>query len=547
MKEVITILMTMTSIEPLIALEHCALPGEEFTVGETLAVSARQGEQCLHAAGDPARVFVTATRRSDELALLPRCAFADMPPMLLACLRMLGMAKGGAVGEGAPIDCDQYADRVHGLQHAWCTARYVQQHGLGPVEDTTHALLRLASEVRALRDTLFELDNTAGVSTARVSAARQRLEQALSGVDAFERTLPAGVRVKRLDDPRGGSLELQCPQTGRTHHLAGLSLAWAMPATLNWTAVGRPRAKAACSASPGETTKAALQPRKKTFVDPEVVEALTTAVASGHELTIGNQLTPSAYAKVKKLLGSLGGRWNSKRQAHVFERDATEVLVHIMGGSITTDRDWEFFATPQPLVQQMLRRAGLQPGWRVREPSAGQGAIALAAAQIVGIDNVLCTEAMPRNAQRLRELGFKVNETDFLLEQPQPLWDAILMNPPFSNHQDARHITHALGFLKPRGVLVAIASPAWQRAHTEVPTQFRALLDELDAEVEDISAGAFRESGTDVATVTITLRAPPPAEQPVKPANAPTPIQAPKVRAPSGLAPDLLSLSLFDD
>lgn len=543
MKEIITQLMGLPGLEPLIALEQCAQPGDEFTVGETLAVSAREGEQCLHAAGDPERVFITTTRRGDELALMPRCAVSDMPTALLSCLRMLGMAARGAVGEGATIDSEQYIGRVQALQHAWCTAHFVQQHGLGPVADTTHALLRVAAALRAQRDTLFELENTANASVARINATRQQLEKTLADVAAFERTLPEGARIKRLDDPRGGSLELQCRQTGRTHYLAGLTLAWTIPPALNWTTSGRSCTRAARRGCAGATA----QPRRQTRVDPDVVDALKTAVTTGQELTIGDQLTPRAYAKVKALLRSLGGRWHSKRQVHVFDRDAEEVLAGIMGGSITTDRDWEYFPTPQPLVQQMLRHAGLRPGWRVREPSAGQGAIALAAAQIVGIASVLCTEAMPRNAQRLRELGFTVNETDFLLEPPQPLWDAILMNPPFSNHQDARHITHALGFLKPGGVLVAIASQAWQRAQTEVPLRFRAMLDELGAEVEDIPAGAFRESGTDVGTAMVSLRAPRAVTQPPGARAIASPRATSGGAAPPVRTDDQLALGLFAD
>jgi hypothetical protein len=187
----------------------------------------------------------------------------------------------------------------------------------------------------------------------------------------------------------------------------------------------------------------------------------------------------------------------------------------------------------------------------VGEPEAGRGAIALAAARIVGKASVDCTEAMPLNAQCLRDLGFKVHEGDFLARPQAPLYDVVLMNPPFSQHQDASHITHALGFLKPGGVLVACASRSWQQATVAKAQAFRALLEERCADIEDVEAGAFRESGTEVATVLIRIEAP----AALLKAETPAAEQAPRTRQDTpattqGQPPKprsvQLTLSLFD-
>ena len=47
-----------------------------------------------------------------------------------------------------------------------------------------------------------------------------------------------------------------------------------------------------------------------------------------------------------------------------------------------------FFPTPPELVQRLLLLTGLEAGMTVLEPQAGSGAIALAAAVVVGKDNV---------------------------------------------------------------------------------------------------------------------------------------------------------------
>ena len=76
------------------------------------------------------------------------------------------------------------------------------------------------------------------------------------------------------------------------------------------------------------------------------------------------------------------------------------------------------------------------------------------------------------------------------------------MNPPFANAEDIKHIRHALHMLKPGGRLVAICAngPRQQEA-------LRPLVDESGGEWEDLPAGTFRESGTNVSTALITIHA----------------------------------------
>jgi len=85
------------------------------------------------------------------------------------------------------------------------------------------------------------------------------------------------------------------------------------------------------------------------------------------------------------------------------------------------------------------------------------------------------------------------------------VYNRIFLNPPFSAGRDAAHIQHAYQFLAPGGRLVAIASTQWQTHKTAPAKAFQAFLAKLDAKVEQIEAGAFKKSGTDVPTTLIVI------------------------------------------
>ena len=55
-------------------------------------------------------------------------------------------------------------------------------------------------------------------------------------------------------------------------------------------------------------------------------------------------------------------------------------------------------------------------------------------------------------------------------------FDRIVMNPPFSRDQDARHVNHAFSFLKPGGKLVAIVGSYALNGKTEERRQLQDLI-----------------------------------------------------------------------
>jgi predicted RNA methylase len=106
------------------------------------------------------------------------------------------------------------------------------------------------------------------------------------------------------------------------------------------------------------------------------------------------------------------------------------------------------YDTPRDIARRMAIFAGIRPGMRVLEPSAGRGSLALAAREAGA--QVACVEL---DAERARDLvavhDFPTLHGDFLsLGRPTLGIDTALalMNPPFEDGQDLAHVEHALRF-----------------------------------------------------------------------------------------------------
>jgi hypothetical protein len=82
-------------------------------------------------------------------------------------------------------------------------------------------------------------------------------------------------------------------------------------------------------------------------------------------------------------------------------------------------------------------------------------------------------------------------------------FDRVIMNPPFNKGQDLKHITHAVThWLKPGGQLFALMLPH----EDDVISQALGAADDLCSwSTEDIEAGAFKESGTNIRTQLLLL------------------------------------------
>lgn len=219
------------------------------------------------------------------------------------------------------------------------------------------------------------------------------------------------------------------------------------------------------------------------------------------------QLERKLYERVAESIKLAGGKWSTSKQGFIFKDGPEKFTTLLATGQAIDRKQYDFFWTSVVLSQKLVEESKLQAGMLVMEPSAGDGRIADAAAAIVGVSNVICYELLPENVAKLRAKGYTVIEGDFLCVEPNAVFDRVLMNPPFGNQADMRHVDHATRFLKPDGQLVSIMGTTYQTRDSAVAHSFRNLLETAGDFIQDIEPGAFKESGTNVATVMISIDA----------------------------------------
>ncbi|MDB6118577.1 MAG: type restriction-modification system methyltransferase subunit-like protein [Verrucomicrobiaceae bacterium] len=244
---------------------------------------------------------------------------------------------------------------------------------------------------------------------------------------------------------------------------------------------------------------------------PEVRSVLERSTITASSVTLPpGRLHPKAYAAVNKALEAAGGKWNKRGQFHVFPIDAREALgMALQTGKVidhacSKKKSLQAFYTPPELAAKVAAMAQVE-GKAVLEPSAGSGALVKACLE-AGAKYVTAVEINPEEVANLLAIpNCDVSLRDFLKVDPtnaRVLWHRIVMNPPFTKNQDVKHVEHALKLLCPGGRLVAIMAN-----NTSRPA-FQQLLAGLDHSVEEVPAGAFRASGTQVKTIILTVNKP---------------------------------------
>jgi protein-L-isoaspartate O-methyltransferase len=151
----------------------------------------------------------------------------------------------------------------------------------------------------------------------------------------------------------------------------------------------------------------------------------------------------------------------------------------------------DFFPTPAHVAQRMASLAHISEGMRVLEPSAGNGNLADAAKSAGGVVDVIEISSQLRDI--LTAKGYTVVDHDFEGFTPEQPYQAILMNPPFSQRRDAAHIMRAFGMLASGGYLVAIAGEGVFIGTDQKAVAFRAWLDTHNATVESLDGGTFKD------------------------------------------------------
>jgi protein-L-isoaspartate O-methyltransferase len=149
----------------------------------------------------------------------------------------------------------------------------------------------------------------------------------------------------------------------------------------------------------------------------------------------------------------------------------------------------QLFETPRELAREVVELADIRPGHKVLEPSAGTGRLLEPLPSGCELVAVEANNALAGRLRNVRPDLARVLFADFLECGASELGghDRIVMNPPFENGSDIKHIRHALTMLAPGGRLVAICANG--------PRQRDAFMTDA-TEWRDLPAGSFKESGT---------------------------------------------------
>lgn len=151
----------------------------------------------------------------------------------------------------------------------------------------------------------------------------------------------------------------------------------------------------------------------------------------------------------------------------------------------------QLFPTPPELAARMVEEAGIEPGHRILEPSAGTGNLLAAVGHTRTDCHAVAVELNAHLADKLSArfmVNVDIRRADFLAcNGDLGTFDRIIMNPPFENGADIKHILHARHMLNPGGRLVALCANG--------PRQ-QEMLRPIAAHWEALPAGTFKEAGT---------------------------------------------------
>lgn len=240
----------------------------------------------------------------------------------------------------------------------------------------------------------------------------------------------------------------------------------------------------------------------------EIVRNCT--VANGNIIKLPDvQLDRADYLKVKKLFESNGGKWKGgKCQGFLFNTtDVTPILERLQDGDLSNrKKKFQFFETPVEIAWRLAVRLGdVEPSHRILEPSAGCGALVKAVLEEWPDQVVDCYELMEENRTELGKIpNARILGEDFL-ESEVGMYDRIIANPPFTNNQDITHVMKMWEHLSEGGQMAVIMSKHWQFASDKASRDFRSFIDTVDHDIAELPAGAFKESGTNIETVMVTL------------------------------------------
>lgn len=242
----------------------------------------------------------------------------------------------------------------------------------------------------------------------------------------------------------------------------------------------------------------------KTFSTPS--DVFKACSIDGNTIRLPKEdLGKELYGQVKTIIETNGGSWKGgKISGFIFDFNPSSIFEKLQAGEkVNQKQQFQFFETPTEVVNVLISLADLKETDTVLEPSAGQGKIADAVHPLCF--NVDLCEIMPENQEILKRKGYKLIGEDFTKFDSTRLYNKIIANPPFSKNQDIDHVKKMYEHLLPKGKLVSVMGTSWMNGGIKKQVEFRKWLQDVGAAITDMGAGQFKESGTGVATVIVTI------------------------------------------
>lgn len=246
-------------------------------------------------------------------------------------------------------------------------------------------------------------------------------------------------------------------------------------------------------------------------IKSDILAIISAGQFDGPNFRLPGQLDRKVYQDVAKVVEAAGGKWVRAAKAIVFDQDAAAALEPLLlTGEVTrAKQDFVQFDTPPALAALIVGFAEIKPGMFVLEPSCGIGMLVLEIEEDGGKVAAFEIDARRRGvAQERCTLAGGIYAEDFLLAEPNPIYDAVVMNPPFAKRADIHHVLHAKKFLRKHGRLTAIMSAGVAFRQDALATAFRQMVDGLHGTINPLPEGSFKKSGTDVNTVLVQFHAP---------------------------------------
>ena len=244
-----------------------------------------------------------------------------------------------------------------------------------------------------------------------------------------------------------------------------------------------------------------------------VIKPITIGENELFHLSVRPCMSDEDYDNIKYRLERLHGHWRERFGGFIFDENPINKLNLPETWAPIVHSDYElwcinrqFYPTPADLAEHVVELAEISETHTVLEPSAGRGALLKPLKRTEGITAIEIDEGL---TEALRGQGYKVINKSFedaMDDNDLTFFDRIIMNPPFSQQRDIKHILYAYNLLKTDGILVAIMSENDLYYDTPLTRFFNEFLKGKEAYIEEVPMRSFKESETNIDTVIIKIK-----------------------------------------